>query len=108
MDDFITYEGRLFIPVGLRPDALANLHIGHQARISRIARAAETLYWPGLVEDIRRFRETRTLCHENAPSQPKEPQVPLPEPEFPFESICLDFMELHGNRYLVSVHQFSG
>ena len=56
-EDFVVFEGRTYIPESLREDALRNLHIGHQSCGSRIARASETLYWPGITADIRRFRE---------------------------------------------------
>jgi len=107
-EDFVVFEGRTYIPESLREDALRNLHVGHQSCGSRIARASETLYWPGITADIRRFREECQVCNTNAPSQPKEPPVPLTEPDYPWQQLAMDFADIHGRHYLVVVDRFSG
>ena len=47
-------------------------------------------------------------CDTNAPSQPKEPPVPLPRVEYPFQQICSDYFSLEGRQYLVMVDRYSG
>ena len=53
-EDGIIYKGtRLIIPKSERASALKVLHMGHYAINKMSLRARETVYWPGISEDIR-------------------------------------------------------
>ena len=71
-------------------------------------RAASSVWWPGLYEDISKVRSGCWRCDSNAPSQPKEPPVPLPVVEYPFQQVCSDYFSLEGVQYLVMVDRYSG
>ena len=43
-----------------------------------------------------------------APSQPQEPFMPSPQPEWPFQAICMDFIETLHYNYLACVDRYSG
>ena len=48
------YKGtRLIIPKSERPSTLKILHMGHYAIDKMSLRARETVYWPGISQDIR-------------------------------------------------------
>merc|ERR1712059_232284 len=70
--------------------------------------AAAVVWWPGLYEDISRVRAQCWRCDSNAASQPKQPPVPLPRVEYPFQQICSDYFLLEGRQYLVTVDRYSG
>ena len=71
-------------------------------------RAADSVYWPGLNSDLRKIRSKCSTCNEIAPSQSKEPLILLPQPNYPFEQICADYMSLSGHNYLSVVDRYSG
>ena len=73
-----------------------------------IARATQTMYWPGMTASIRNTRYNCTHCNENAPSQSKEPYCTSPPPQYPFQQICMDYFEMNGHHYLSCVDRFSG
>ena len=46
-----TYETgapRLVVPIDLRKDIIENLHAAHQGEEAILARARESVYWPGI------------------------------------------------------------
>lgn len=48
------------------------------------------------------------LCFKIAPSQPCEPIVLTPAPEWPFQHICMDMMELEHHGYLACTDRYTG
>ena len=108
VDGVILYKGRSFIPQDLREEVMATLHSGHQGTTSMGARASHSIWWPGLETDIHKVREFCRECGTNTPSQRKEPPVPLPHLEYPFQQICSDYFTLVGRQYLVIVDRYSG
>ena len=46
------------------------------------------------------------MCNVFAPSQAKVPPVQPLVPDYPFQHICSDYLELHGKCYVVVVDQF--
>ena len=108
MEGVIIYQGRSVIPLALRAEVLATLHPGHQGVTNMWGRAATSVWWPGLYEDISRIRSQCWRCDTNAHSQPKKPPVPLLRVDYPFQQICSDYFSLEGKQYLVMVDWYSG
>ena len=73
-----------------------------------VLRAKETFWWPGLKEDIVQIRANCLMCHQNAPSQPKEPSMNVPITNYAFESLSVDHFFLKGNEFLAIVDRHSG
>ena len=48
------------------------------------------------------------MCHQNAPSQPKEPSMGVPISQYAFESISINQFFLKGNEFLSLVDRHSG
>ena len=71
-------------------------------------RANLSVYWPGMTTAISNFRDNCLRCDENAPSQPAEPIVMSPAPEWPFQQIAADYFELEAHAYLIAVVRYSG
>ena len=71
-------------------------------------RAEQSVFWPGMSEDIRNTRAAYSTCNIIAPSQSNMPPVPPVIPAYPFQHICCDYFALHGNYFGVVVDRFSG
>ena len=104
----VMLEMRIVVPNILRSKVLTNLHSAHQGVSSMIRRANQSIYWPGMENDIRNKRYSCHKCNEQAPSQPKETYCPSVNPIYPFQMICMDFFEIDHHQYLVLVDRFSG
>ena len=105
----IMYKGtRFLVPQTLRAGLLSALHMGHPGILSMVLRAKESFWWPGLKGDIDQMRAMYQVCHENVPSQAKEPSAGVPVTQYAFESICLDHFFLKGNEFLALVDRHSG
>ena len=71
-------------------------------------RANQCVYWPGLDNSIRNHRENCNDCIKHAPSQPSEPLLLTPSPNYPFEQICADYFHIGGHAYISIIDRFSG
>ena len=101
------YKDRVVIPKQLRPNVLETLHSAHQGITKMIARAATSVFWPGITRDIEETRKQCTHCDRMAPSQPAAPPTTLSYPEYPFQKVCADFFTYKGKHYLVLVDRYS-
>ena len=74
LSGLILYKGTRFpVPKKLRPGLLKALHVGHPGTLSMVLRANDSFCWPGLTAAIEQVRALCQTCHQNAPSQAKEP-----------------------------------
>ena len=83
-DRVLFKDHRLIVPKSKRWPLLEILHTGHHGIDKMTLRARESVFWPGILNDIKTLTETCTVCQENSKSQPKETQqqtqVPLHMP----------------------------
>ena len=104
----IMLQKRVVIPQELRPNVLSHLHSSHAGTQVMIARAVQSVYWPGFRTDIAAVRDRCLSCHKFAPSNPSLPLISEPDlPDHPFQIICSDFMEWNGHTYLIIVDKYS-
>ena len=93
----LMYKGsRFLVPKALRAGLLKALHSGYPGVLAMLMRAKETFWWPNLKEDIVQVRAECLLCHQNAPSQAKEPSKGVPSTNYAFESLSMDHFFLKG------------
>ena len=104
----LLYHDRPVIPVDLRLEVMEHLHAGHQGVSQMYARAAASIFWPGMREDIAQFRAACQHCTYVAPSNPAPPPCEPEQPSFPFSSICADFFSTDSGTYLSIVDRYSG
>ena len=72
-EDGILYKGtRLIIPKSERASTLRVLHMGHYAVDKMSLRARETVYWPGISEDIRHTYHHCHICAKFTRTQQRE------------------------------------
>ena len=72
----LLYKHRVAIPVSLRQEVLASLHGAHQGTTNMLARAMQSVWWPGLSKDLERVRRECPRCTLEAPRQLKNMQEP--------------------------------
>ena len=107
-ESVLLYDDRVVIPAHLRQHILDLLHSSHQGTTSMQHRAAASVFWPGISDDIQSVRDRCHTCIKIAPSTPQVPQPQSEPATMPFEKIAADYLDLCGMHYLVSVDRLSG
>ena len=107
-DGICIYDGRIIIPQALRKEVLDCLHSGHQGVAGMKARAARSVFWPGISAAITSRRAQCRSCNHIAPSQPVEPLHPSPAPAYPFERVVADYFHMQGHQYLAYADRYTG
>jgi len=72
------------------------------------ARAREVAWWPGISQAIEHTRASCRTCHENAPSNPKEPAMGVLQTKFAYEALSIDHFFLKGVEFLAVSDRHSG
>ena len=96
-NNIIYMDKRLVIPLKLQKEVLQNLHSANQGVTGMRKRANTSVYWPGMSAAISNFRNNCLRCDENAPSQPAEPMITSPSPEWPYQQIAVDYFEIESH-----------
>jgi len=107
-DGIIMYNDRAVIPQNLRRQILSILHAAHQGVSSMTARAATSVFWPGITRQIQEIRDNCPSCNRNAPSNARLPPSVPHIPSTPFEAVFADFFDFRGWHYLVLGDRLSG
>lgn len=107
VNDGLLLKGmRLVIPSALRNEVLSKLHEGHLGIVKCKARARESVWWPGLSQQINDMvLRCRTCIKERR--NPKEPLKPTECPQRPWQKLGADLFVLEGKTYLLVVDYFS-
>ena len=72
-DAGILYKGqRMVIPKSCQKDLLERLHSSHQGIETTLRRARDSIYWPGMTNDITQITESCQACSKEKPSKQKE------------------------------------
>ncbi|UYV79423.1 K02A2.6-like [Cordylochernes scorpioides] len=97
VSDGIVYKGNCIMVV----------HSSHQgiAVSKEIARSA--FYWPGMITQVENEEEKCRTCQEYSRKNPEESRIAHEIPEFPWEKIAVDFMEVSGTSSILVVDYHS-
>ena len=99
---------RLVIPPTLQREMLHRLHDdGHFGLNKSRERAQQSVWWPGISTDLKRYVTQCSFCQINSPKQHKEPLVSSPIPARPWSHVAADICHSHGATWLVTVDIFS-
>lgn len=99
---------KILIPRQLRAEVLESLHAAHQGVNGMLANARQRLFWPGLDASIRQTRSQCRTCNTIAPSRPREPLMTPADPEFPFQQVVVNFVDIQGKSYMVYANRHTG
>jgi hypothetical protein len=69
----VLYGSRIVIPLASRRTILTKLHAAHQGIVRTKRRAQQTVYWPGITNDVTMLVERCATCQERLASQGQEP-----------------------------------
>ena len=97
---------RLLIPDHMRQDVLQKLHQGHQGINKCLARARESVWWPGITSPIKQMVERRDTCAMETPT-PVQPLITTNLPSRPWQRVGADLFQWRNGDYLVLVDYFS-
>ena len=104
--DTLLKSTRLVIPSAMRLDILDRVHEGHQGITKCRERAKQSIWWPGMSKQIQDTVECCRVCNEHKKNS-KEPLIPTPFPDRPWQIIGLDFFKFKTVDYLIVVDYYS-
>ena len=108
LDNVPMYGRRVIIPRSLRKKVLESLHSAHQCTVKMMDRARDSVFWPGMTNDVENTRKMCSYCERNSPSQAAMPPLPLQSPEYPHQMVTADYCNIKGKSWLVIADRFSG
>ena len=108
LDGVALYTNRIIVPKSLRGEVLDCLHSAHQGVVGMKARARASVYWPGINCALSSRRAQCKTCDRIGPTQPAEPMLSSPAPEYPFDQVVADYFDLAGIKYLVYADKYTG
>jgi len=105
-DGLLMRGQRIVVPKALQNETLKKLHDGHQGMVRCRLRAKSAVWWPGLSKQLTEFVQRCPECaRESKPN--KEPLIPTPLSEHPWQQVATDLFALNGSDYLIVVDYFS-
>ena len=107
-EDGILYKGtRLIMPKSEQASTLKVLHLGHYVIDKMSLQARETVYWPGISEDIRSTYHQCQICARFARTQQREMLQSVETLQTAWEQLELDIFSLRNTQYLLVIDYFS-
>ena len=101
-NDLLLRGNRIVIPANLKQEILHKLHEGHQGIVKCRLRAKESVWWPGISDDI---HNSDICCRDFQITT--EPMMPTKLPERPWEKLASDLFQFKGNTFIIVVDYFS-
>ena len=94
--DLLLYDHRTIVPVVLWKETMERVHEGHQGIELCRSQIKQSVWWPGVAGHIQQQVEQCSVhvC-ARAGSQRKEPLIPTPLPDYPWQVIGSDLCELN-------------
>ncbi len=109
VDDGLVFFGRrIVIPRPAHRELIQKLHAAHQGIVRMKRRARQTVFWPGISNDITLWVESCQACQERLPRQQKEPPMHDPLPTRVFEDVSADLFQVGSLHVLVYADCLSG
>lgn len=107
-DSGCVFKGlRVIIPHAMRTEIRQKLHVAHTGLESTLARARESVFWPGMKADLEDYVSKCEACNAYPQKQQKETLINHELPSRPWQKIGCDIFTLDGNDYLCTVDYFS-
>jgi transposase InsO family protein len=107
-DGLVLFGRRIIIPRSARKDVPLKLHAAHQGIVRMKRRARQTVFWPGITNEITLAVEKCQACQERLPRQPQEPLLRDPLPSRVFEDVSTDLSQVGSLHFLVYADRLSG
>ncbi|XP_046736586.1 uncharacterized protein K02A2.6-like [Diprion similis] len=106
-DDLIFRGQSVVIPRSMRGEMLNRVHYSHLGINKCLKVAQDSIFWPGMSNQIKQKISECPLCLKYAKSQNREPLKSHEIPNLPWNKIGSDIFELKGKTYLMLIDYFS-
>ena len=106
-DGLILKGDRVLIPESLRKQVQDCIHFGHQGETKCLLLARQSVFWPGMTDDIREMIKICAVCNKHLPAQAKLPIMQPELPTRPWEKIGADIFHFKESNYLMIVDYYS-
>ena len=107
IEDMLFYMNRLVIPEKLRNEMLVRLHSGHMGVTKTQLRAKQTMWWPGINQQIEKTVGTCEHCQIHRDVQHAEPLMTRALPERPWQRISADLLTHKTQCYMAVSDEYS-
>jgi hypothetical protein len=105
----IVLFGKLIvIPQAARKNVHKKLHAAHQGIVRTNRRAQQTVYWPGITNEIPTLLSTCSTCQDCLSSNQQEPMMSDPLTTHVFEDVSADLFQSVQLHVLVYADRLSG
>ena len=92
---------KIVVPTSLRKEALECLHNGHQGINKMLTRARDSVYWPGITNQIKMLTSGCSRCLDYRNRQAAETIIPHEIPEVPWTKVATDALHIRGESYVI-------
>ena len=96
---------RIVIPMGMRLEILDKLHEGHLGITKCRMCAKQSMWWPGLLAQIKQIKMCQTCCKLQSPRA--QPLIPSSLSDLPWQKVAVDLHELNNTAYFLMVNYYS-
>ncbi|CAK1595202.1 unnamed protein product [Parnassius mnemosyne] len=100
-------DQRIVVPKLLRKDLLKKIHVGHVGLQKCQLRARETIFWPGINNDLTNLISNCSICLTYRKNNQKEEMQPHEIPDRPWAKVGTDLFQIKGVDYLLLVDYYS-
>ena len=108
IDDGLIFKAhRLVIPNSQRAEYLKDLNAGHLGEEKTPLRARETVFWPGISDDVRNAVKACVVCQGDKPAQQKEPLLLHDVSSLLWFKVAVDIFDYPSHHYLLVADYFS-
>jgi hypothetical protein len=112
-EELYTLHGIIFrkqqivVPKSLRGQLLRNMHLDHTGLTRTLSKVRQSVYWPGITNDVKNVIGSCYACQSSAKSNVREPMIPSPLPEYLFQRISMDYFEDVEKKFLIMLDGYS-
>ena len=98
--NILLYWKRIVIPRALQKDTLQMIHEGHQDSQRSQLRARHSVWWSGIITQLKKFVENSPTCVQNFTPH-YEPLISTLLPDYQWQKVASDIFYLKGDHYMV-------
>ena len=106
--DGILFKGeKIVVPESLKQSMLSLIHEVHLGVQKSLYGARQSLFWPGMTQEVKGMVENCPTCLKYRRKQQKEPLMPFQVSELPWQRIAADLFHLGSEEYLLVIDYYS-
>ena len=103
VNELVFKYDRLIVPSTLQKGAIQRIHNGHQGTDKCLVRARDSVYWPGIINQITLITSSCSHCLDYRNRQTAESPVPHEIPVVPWTKVGTDVLHIRGRRFVIVI-----